>query len=158
MLLLFIQIGKILLSGAKVTDWNIDGIVGCHSVPDRDLSVGTVSGPAIPFLTHKAGCPEDAIDLLFHVSAPESQDGHQRHHRLLYRRLGICAEGARADSGFFQLNMFIDYEALEREKRLQGALSEVRSKYGANALFTGKNMLKGATQLERNQQIGGHRA
>ena len=79
-------------------------------------------------------------------------------HRLLYRRLGICAEGVRADSGFFQLNMFIDYEALEREKRLQGALSEVRSKYGANALFTGKNMLKGATQLERNQQIGGHRA
>lgn len=79
-------------------------------------------------------------------------------HRLLYRRLGVCAEGVRMDSGFFQLNMFIDYEALEREKRLQGALSEVRSKYGANALFTGKNMLEGATQLERNQQIGGHRA
>lgn len=36
-------------------------------------------------------------------------------------------------------------------------LSEVRSKYGANALFTGKNMLEGATQLERNGQIGGHR-
>ena len=79
-------------------------------------------------------------------------------HRLLYRRLGVCAEGVRIDSGFFQLNMFIDYEALEREKRLQEALSEVRSKYGANALFTGKNMLEGATQLERNQQIGGHRA
>lgn len=79
-------------------------------------------------------------------------------HRLLYRRLGVCAEGVRVHSGFFQLNMFIDYEALEREKRLQGALSEVRSKYGANALFTGKNMLEGATQLERNQQIGGHRA
>ncbi len=79
-------------------------------------------------------------------------------HRLLYRRLGICAESVRTDSGFFQLNMFIDYEALEREKRLQGALSEVRSKYGANALFTGKNLLEGATQLERNQQIGGHRA
>lgn len=30
-------------------------------------------------------------------------------------------------------------------------------KYGANALFTGKNMLEGATQLERNGQIGGHR-
>ena len=78
-------------------------------------------------------------------------------HRLLYRRLGICADGVHEDSGFFQLNFFIDYEALEREKRLQGALSEVRSKYGANALFTGKNMLEGATQLERNGQIGGHR-
>ena len=79
-------------------------------------------------------------------------------HRLLYRRLGVCAEDVRTDSGFFQLNMFIDYKALDREKRLQRALSEVRSKYGANALFTGKNMLEGATQLERNQQIGGHRA
>ena len=79
-------------------------------------------------------------------------------HRLLYRRLGICAEGVHEDTGFYQLNFFIDYEALEREKRLQGALSEVRSKYGANALFTGKNMLEGATQLERNLQIGGHLA
>jgi DNA polymerase V len=35
---------------------------------------------------------------------------------------------------------------------------EVRTKYGANALFTGKNMLEGATTLERNMQIGGHRA
>ena len=79
-------------------------------------------------------------------------------HRLLYRRLGICADGVREDTGYFQINMFIDYEALEREKRLQGALRQVRSKYGANALFMGKNMLEGATQLERNAQIGGHRA
>ena len=78
-------------------------------------------------------------------------------HRLLYRRLGVCADDVHEDYGFYQQNMFIDYEALEREKRLQGALSEVRSKYGANALFLGKNMLEGATQLERNEQIGGHR-
>ena len=79
-------------------------------------------------------------------------------HRLLYRRLGICADGVREDTGYFQINMFVDYEALEREKKLQGALREVRSKYGANALFMGKNMLEGATQLERNVQIGGHRS
>ena len=78
-------------------------------------------------------------------------------HRLLYRRLGVCADDVHEDYGFYQQNMFIDYEALEREKRLQEALSEVRSKYGANALFLGKNMLEGATQLERNEQIGGHR-
>ena len=79
-------------------------------------------------------------------------------HRLLYRRLGVCADGVHEDSGFYQLNFFVDYEALEREKRLQRALREVRSKYGANALFMGKNILEGATQLERNVQIGGHRA
>ena len=79
-------------------------------------------------------------------------------HRLLFRRLGVCAEGTHEDYGYYQMNLFIDYEALEREKRLQGAISEIRGRFGAGGNFTGKNMLKGATQLERNRQIGGHRA
>lgn len=79
-------------------------------------------------------------------------------HRLLCRRLGICADDVHEDSGYYQLNFFMDYEALEREKHLQGALMEIRRKYGANALFKGKNLLEGATQLERNVQIGGHKA
>ena len=52
----------------------------------------------------------------------------------------------------------VDYEALERDRRLQGAMLEVRRKYGANAVFKGMNMLEGATTLERNMQIGGHKA
>ena len=78
--------------------------------------------------------------------------------RLLYRRLGVSAEGVHEDSGAFQMNLFVDYEALAREKRLQGALGDLRKKFGSNAVFTGKNLLEGATQLERNRQIGGHRA
>jgi DNA polymerase V len=62
------------------------------------------------------------------------------------------------DMGIFQMNMFIDYEALERDRRLQGAMLEVRRKFGPNAVFKGMNMLEGATTLERNQQIGGHKA
>ena len=79
-------------------------------------------------------------------------------HRLLFRRLGVVAEGIHEDYGFYQMNLFIDYEALEREKNLQNALSEIRSRFGLNGIFTGKNMLEGATQLERNGQIGGHKA
>ncbi|MCR4621531.1 MAG: DNA methylase [Clostridiales bacterium] len=78
-------------------------------------------------------------------------------HRLLYRKLGVCAEDAHEDIGFSQLNLFVDHDALEREKRLQGAIRQVHAKYGANALFIGKSLLEGATQLERNGQIGGHR-
>ena len=33
-------------------------------------------------------------------------------HRLLYRRLGLCAEDVRADDGAFQSSLFVDYEAL----------------------------------------------
>ena len=79
-------------------------------------------------------------------------------HRLLFRRLGLCAAGVTADDGVCQLDLFTDYAALEKEKKMQGAMLKVRSKFGANALFTGKNLLKGATNLERNRQIGGHRA
>ena len=79
-------------------------------------------------------------------------------HELLYRRLGVCANDVTKDDGIYQFDLFTDYDALERESRIQGAMHEVRAKFGKNALFTGKNLRKGATTLERNLQIGGHRA
>ena len=79
-------------------------------------------------------------------------------HRLLYRRLGVCAMDVAEDMGMYQMNMFVDYEALERDRKLTAAMLEVRKRYGANAVFKGMNMLEGATTLERNQQIGGHKA
>lgn len=79
-------------------------------------------------------------------------------HRLLIRRLGICAENVHEDDDLYQLSFLVDYTALERERRLQAAIAAIRSRYGLNALFKGNNMLDGATQLERNTQIGGHRA
>ncbi len=79
-------------------------------------------------------------------------------HRLLYRRLGVCADNVAVDDGSYQLSLFTDYEALEKEKKIQRAMLEVRQRYGPGAVFKGMNLKKGATTLERNQQIGGHRA
>ena len=79
-------------------------------------------------------------------------------HRLLYRRLGVCAMDVAEDMGMYQMNLFVDYEALERDRRLTAAMLEVRRRFGVNAVFKGMNMLEGATTLERNQQIGGHKA
>ena len=79
-------------------------------------------------------------------------------HRLLFRKLGICACDVIEDMGMFQMNMFVDYEAMERDRRLTAAMLEVRRRFGPNAVFKGMNMLEGATALERNQQIGGHKA
>lgn len=79
-------------------------------------------------------------------------------HRLLYRRLGVCACDVYTDNGVYQLNLFTDYEKLNRERRIQCAMAEIRSKYGANAILKGINFLEGATTRERNEQIGGHRA
>lgn len=86
------------------------------------------------------------------------QFGARTDHRLLFRRLGVCANEVTADLAGRQVSMFVDYEALERENRLRGAMQQVRHKYGPNALFRGMDLLEGATGLERNAQIGGHRA
>lgn len=79
-------------------------------------------------------------------------------HRIQFRRLGICACDVRNDEGIYQMDLFTDYDALNREKRLHAALLEARTRYGANALLKGTNLLEGATTIERNKQIGGHRA
>ena len=79
-------------------------------------------------------------------------------HALLFRRLGICAEDVRLDNSACQLDLFSDYDALQKERKLEGAMLEVRKKYGANSLLKGLNYREGATAIERNTQIGGHRA
>lgn len=65
-----------------------------------------------------------------------------------------------------QLDLFPDYEKMEREKaekerlakerRRQEAVIQIKKKFGKNSILTGLNYSEGATQKERNQQIGGH--
>ena len=45
-----------------------------------------------------------------------------------------------------------------RERQLQQAALTIRQRFGKNAVFRGTNLQEGATALERNQQIGGHKA
>ena len=47
---------------------------------------------------------------------------------------------------------------LDKEKRLQKAMIDVKKKYGKNAMLKGTNLQEGATMIDRNNQIGGHRA
>lgn len=78
-------------------------------------------------------------------------------HRILLRRLGICACDVVDDKGMYQMDLFTDYEAEDKERKLHAALLDVRTKYGANAMLKGMNLLEGATTIERNNQIGGHK-
>ena len=49
-------------------------------------------------------------------------------------------------------------QELEREKRLQHAMLDIKKKFGKNAILKGMNLCEGATAKERNDQIGGHKA
>lgn len=77
---------------------------------------------------------------------------------LLVRRLGVCAMDTKRSDGVYQLDLFTNYDALEKECRLQRALLDVRKKYGTNALLRGFNYMEGGTAKERNLQIGGHKS
>ena len=56
------------------------------------------------------------------------------------------------------MDLFTDYDALEKEARVQKAILLIRRKYGKNAVLKGMNLMDGGTAKERNEQIGGHRA
>ncbi len=46
----------------------------------------------------------------------------------------------------------------EREKNMQKAVINIKKRYGKNAILKGMNFLEGATGIDRNNQIGGHKA
>lgn len=47
---------------------------------------------------------------------------------------------------------------LEKERKCQETILQIRKKYGKNAILKGVNYDEGATTKERNGQIGGHKA
>ena len=49
-------------------------------------------------------------------------------------------------------------EKRQREKNVQKAVIELTQKFGKNAVLKGMNLEEGATTVERNRQIGGHKA
>ena len=52
----------------------------------------------------------------------------------------------------------IDENDLRKEKNLQEALIKIKGKYGKNAVLRANSLEEGATAIERNESIGGHRA
>lgn len=98
--------------------------------------------------------------------------------RLTVRRLNITAnhviteaqwEKQREEAeAFTQLSLFTDFSEIqqqreernrkeEREKNMQKAILEIKKKFGKNAVLRGMNFEEGATTIERNGEVGGHK-
>ena len=58
----------------------------------------------------------------------------------------------------FERRLIAEEDALARERRSREAMLKIKKKYGKNAILMGLNYAEGATQRERNSQIGGHKA
>lgn len=57
-----------------------------------------------------------------------------------------------------QYDLLYDPAEQEREQKMQKAMLAIKKRFGKNAVIKGMNLQKGATTLERNRQIGGHKS
>lgn len=73
------------------------------------------------------------------------------------RRLTLSCNNVR-DEAYEQYDLFTDQKEVEREKKMQKAVLEIKKKFGKNALVRGMDLQEEGTTMERNRQIGGHRS
>lgn len=154
------------------------------SLTDPDIAMryhGRVSsdfyGRPVPYHTHvTANLSEYTSSTSMIVQAVSELFDGSVNHDLLVRRLTVTAIRVadektmhRSGSDTSQLELFVDYDKLQaerkekeqkmkRERSLQQALLRIKDTYGKNAILRGLNYAEGATQRERNFQIGGHKA
>lgn len=90
---------------------------------------------------------------------------------LLVRRINmsanhVIAENEAKQDRYEQINLFdmitekenVDQEQLKKEKDIQKAVLDIKKKFGKNAILKGMSLQEGATAIDRNNQIGGHKA
>ena len=90
---------------------------------------------------------------------------------LLVRRINVTAENVinmeqvEDSKPFEQIDLFTDYHKKEeeekeekKERELQKAVIEIKNKYGKNAIIKGMNLQDAGTTIDRNKQVGGHKA
>ena len=74
------------------------------------------------------------------------------------RRFMISLSGIVDDEGPVQLDLFTDNELSKKRESIQKAVLSIKDTYGKNAILKGMDYEEGATQKERNSQIGGHKS
>lgn len=88
---------------------------------------------------------------------------------LLIRRMYVVFNHVKdatmnANENYVQMNLFDLARSEEekkqeaKEKKIQQALIDIKTRYGKNAVLKGMNLEEGATAKDRNSQIGGHKA
>jgi DNA polymerase V len=76
---------------------------------------------------------------------------------LMVRRVTVCANNL-VDVRYEQYDLFTDPAEQAKERKMQEAMLSIKRKFGKNAIVKGINLEEGATTMERNNQIGGHKA
>ena len=73
------------------------------------------------------------------------------------RRVNISANKVAPET-YHQYSLFGPDENVEKNRKMQKAVLEIKKKFGKNAILKGMNLEDAATTRERNRQIGGHKS
>lgn len=71
------------------------------------------------------------------------------------RRIGIGLGGVVSEE-YASIDLFTDEIALDKEKRMQKAIIDIKNKYGKNSILKAMDLAPKATTKKRNTLIGGH--
>lgn len=131
----------------------------------RTIPKGSHSSIHLDYFTYSSKDLREKISILFDRIVNPS---------LLVRRINIGVsvyneEVLNMESFGTQLSLFESLEEknkleekrkknLEKDKKIQKSLLEIKNKYGKNSILKAMDYEEGATQKDRNEQIGGHKA
>lgn len=145
---------------------------------DNNCEIGTdYYGRKVPKPSHgTVNLDRRTSSMTLFLEATEKFFSENVNKSLTIRRLGIAACHVESEDFiekkepvYEQLNMFTDYKKLDEEKEKeelkfkkernrQEAMLKIQKMYGKNAIVKGTDLTEGATKIERNSQIGGHKA
>ena len=71
------------------------------------------------------------------------------------RRIGVSFDNV-SENNNVQLTLFKDQTKIDKEKKLELTINNIKNKMGKNKILRGIDLQEGATAIIRNQLIGGH--
>ena len=136
----------------------------CLDLAQQGLTAGSVS--IVVGYSYETGLKHSAGS----VSLPDPSNSYQAvmscalrlYERIVQRgkpirRINVTCSGIGKEE-YQQYHLFTDAAAMEREKKLQQAVLEIKRRFGKNALVRGMDLLEAGTARKRNRQIGGHKS
>ena len=133
----------------------------CLELAERRLATDSL-GLSVGYANREHGSGSIAIPFF-----TSSRTVIRRYADELYERIALDGQKARKLTVSFNrvepescggFDLFNSAEEAEREKKEAEALLAIRRRYGLNAIFRASSLEDYSTALERNGQIGGHRA
>lgn len=108
----------------------------------------TGGGATVQVSTNSVRIITDTMVQLFHKFARKN---------CLIRRINLSANSI-IDECYEQYSFFVDPEIMEKDRQITRSVNKLKTKFGKNAILKGIDLLDSATTIERNGQIGGHKA